>query len=170
MPAFDLNTSLERAARRLGAQAKKPGRKSRSDRGATRVDPGVVSFLGRLLGGQERPPMSEILDALAAHCRSVGERTPSRATVYALMNRAPTKKLRVKDLPGPVRAALYNLADTSSVPAHQVAFYCFNYGDLAAVSFASSLPWLALYQARRLPGFRAKSRGLIDAVARDRGI
>ena len=67
-------------------------------------------------------------------------------------------------------SALYNLAPESEVPAHQVAFYCFNYGDLAAASFAAGLPWLALYQAARLPGWRARSRGLLEATLRVRNI
>ena len=65
---------------------------------------------------------------------------------------------------------MYNLGPEAEVPGHQLAFYCFNYGDLPAVSFAAGLPWLALYQARRLPGYRARSRGLIDAVMRVRGV
>jgi len=114
--------------------------------------------------------MAEVLRRLDERCRASGKRTPSRATVYALMNRTPTPRLRVRDLPGAVRAALYNLDPASEVPSHQVAFYCFNYGDLEAVSFAAGLPWLALHQARRLLGFRAKSRGLLEAVALARGI
>lgn len=74
------------------------------------------------------------------------------------------------DLPPAVRDALYNLTADSEVPGHQVAFYCFNYGDSAAVSFAAGLPWLALYQAGRLPGFRPRSRGLFEAVMRARGL
>ncbi|MBI4880836.1 MAG: hypothetical protein HY812_14445 [Planctomycetes bacterium] len=74
------------------------------------------------------------------------------------------------DLPPSVVASLYNLGPQGDVPAHQVAFYCFNYGDLAAVSFASGLPWLALYQALRLPGHRNKSRALLEAVTCVRGI
>jgi hypothetical protein len=76
----------------------------------------------------------------------------------------------VSDLPEPVREALYNLDATSLVPGPQLAFYCFNYGDLAAVSFAAGLPWLDLYRALRMPGYRPKSRGLLEAVARVRGI
>jgi len=95
---------------------------------------------------------------------------PSRSTVYDIMATAPGPKYRVADLPDAVRAALYNLVDESVAPARQVAFYCFNYGDLAAVSFAAGLPWLALHQAGRLPGHRRRSRGLLRAVALVRGI
>jgi hypothetical protein len=65
---------------------------------------------------------------------------------------------------------LYNLGPTGTVPGHQLAFYCFNYGSLAAVSYAAGLPWLDLHQARRLQGWRPRSRGLLDAVMRVRGI
>jgi hypothetical protein len=82
----------------------------------------------------------------------------------------PGPLLRVRDLPASVRRALYNLAPESEVPGHQVAFYCFNYGDLAAISFAAGLPWLALHQARRMRGYRMKSRGLVEAVARARRV
>lgn len=95
---------------------------------------------------------------------------PSRATVYKLLATLPTPRFNVAGLPSPVRNALYNLTDDTAVPAHQLAFYCFNYGDLAATSFAAGLPWLALYQAARMPGYRSRSRGLIEAVMRSRGI
>ena len=77
----------------------------------------------------------------------------------------PGRTFRKQDLPPAAQAALYNLAPESDVPGHQVAFYCFNYGDLCAVSFAAGLPWLSLYQARRMPGHRRKSRGLLEAVS-----
>lgn len=53
----------------------------------------------------------------------------------------PTRVYRVAGLPPAARHALYNLGDDSHVPAHQLAFYCFNYGDSAAMSFAAGLPW-----------------------------
>jgi len=90
--------------------------------------------------------------------------------VYKLLATLPTPRYTVAGLPPSVRDALYNLTDDSEVPAHQLAFYCFNYGDLAATSFAAGLPWLALYQAARLPGYRPRSRGLLEAVMRARGI
>lgn len=73
-------------------------------------------------------------------------------------------------LPTDVRPCLYNLSDDATVPGRQLAFYCFNYGGGRAASFAAGLPWLDLYQAARLPGWRPKSRGLIQAVLRVRGI
>jgi hypothetical protein len=51
-----------------------------------------------------------------------------------------------------------------------VAFAAFNYGDVHAISFASGLPWLALYQADRVRGWRPKSHALLRAVMADRGI
>jgi hypothetical protein len=56
------------------------------------------------------------------------------------------------------------------VPGHQLAFYCFDYGSLAAISFAAGLPWLDLYQARRMRGWRPRSFGLLAAVMRRRGL
>ena len=73
-------------------------------------------------------------------------------------------------MPPWVRGALYNFDDESLVPEAQIAFYCFNYGDLRAMSYAAGLPWLALYQAVRTPGWRPKSRGVALAVLRVRGI
>ena len=114
--------------------------------------------------------MAEILVQVGRRCRREGVGPPSRATVYKLLKSLPTRTYRVSHLPPRVRHALYNLGPESDVPAHQLAFYCFNYGDLAAVSFAAGLPWLAVHQALLLPGYRARSRGLIEAVARTRGI
>ena len=120
--------------------------------------------------GTDRPPMADVLKQISERCRSHGLEPPSRATVYKLLATLPTQVYRLSALPPAVQNALYNLAPDSEVPAHQVAFYCFNYGDLSAISFAAGLPWLALYQARRLPGYRSRSRGLLDAVAHVRGI
>lgn len=114
--------------------------------------------------------MSDALAAIALRCRREGLRAPSRATVYKLLDVLPSGSYRVRDLPPPVRECLYNLDAGGEVPGHQLAFYCFNYGSLAAVSFASGLPWLALHQALRLPGWRARCRGLAEAAARARGL
>ncbi|MEN8149802.1 MAG: hypothetical protein ABFS86_08255 [Planctomycetota bacterium] len=114
--------------------------------------------------------MTEMLRAIAECCAAHDLRSPSRATVYKLLPGLPGESYRVADLPAAVRSALYNLAPDSEVPARQVAFYCVNYGDLAAASFAAGLPWLAIYQALRMPGHRPKSRGLLEAAARARGI
>lgn len=170
MSVFELEKSFERAERRLGGKSRKSTRRPRSDRGKSRLDPAVIDCLARLTGGQERPRMKVLLRELAAECDSHGLEAPSRASVYKLLASLPVATRRVADLPPAVQDALYNLDPATAVPEHQVAFYCFNYGAIAAVSFAAGLPWLALYQALRLPGYRARSRGLVEAVARARRI
>jgi len=169
MSPFDIESSLERARRRLRGR---PGsrRRPRSDRGRFRLDPRVQSIVEEAIGGHDRPAMAAMLRTVSGRCRELGLTPPSRATLYKLMAGLPTGSYRLGDLPPAVQDALYNLQPDSEVPARQVAFYCFNYGDLRAMSFAAGLPWLALYQARRLPGFRARSRGLLDAVATARGL
>ena len=170
MSIFDFAASQARATRRLAAAPKAGRRRPRSDRGTSRVDPRILQWLGESLQGYDRPMMATVRRDLARRCRHHGLEPPSRATVYKLLATLPTTTCRVAHLPPAVQQALYNLAPESDVPAHQVAFYCFNYGDLAAISFAAGLPWLALYQARRMPGHRPKSRGLLDAVAHVRGL
>jgi hypothetical protein len=86
------------------------------------------------------------------------------------MAKLPARSYRIEDLPPHVRETLYNLPATGEVPGHQLAFHCFNYGSVAAMSFAAGLPWLALYQASRLRGWRARSRALLGAVLTARGI
>jgi len=114
--------------------------------------------------------MREILSRIGEGCGMRRLEPPSRATVYKLMCTLPCPTLRAGDLPASVQAALYNMEPESEVPAHQVVFCCFNYGDLRAMSFAAGLPWLAVHQALRLPGYRKRSRGLVEAVALARGI
>ena len=114
--------------------------------------------------------MADLLERLQSMCEERRLTAPLRATVYKLLDKLPVPLFRIRDLPKSAREALYNLDQRSEVPAHQLAFYCFNYGSLEAVSFAAGLPWLAIYQAVRLPGYRAKSRGSALAVARARGI
>jgi len=160
---------MERARRRLQVTPR-TSRRPRSDRGRSRIDPRVLSAVAEAAGGHDRPSMAALIETVGRRCREQGLAPPSRATLYKLLVRLPTTTHRLGDLPPAVQAALYNLEPDNKVPAHQVAFYCFNYGDLRAIAFASGMPWLALYQARRLPGFRAKSRGLLDAVAAARGI
>jgi hypothetical protein len=119
---------------------------------------------------QERPPISDVVRDVQAFCREQELKPPSRATVYNYMASMRPDSYRVADLPPAVRSALYNLDQTGIVPGHQLTFYAFNYGSLDAVMFAAGLPWLDLYQAARLPGWRRKSRGLLDAVMLVRGI
>lgn len=107
---------------------------------------------------------------LTEFCAKRGMRPPSRATLYNVLTRIEGHVYDISVLPSHVREALYNLAPDGTVPGHQLAFYCFNYGTLAAVSYAAGLPWLDLYQASRLRGWRPLSRGLLRAVERVRGI
>lgn len=114
--------------------------------------------------------MRAILDDLGTWCEALGEKTPARATVYQAMARFPSGTYPIGELPAQVRIALYNLDPDGTVPGHQLAFYCLNYGDLSAMSFAAGLPWLSLYQAADLPGWRRRSRGLLEAIRRVRRI
>jgi hypothetical protein len=170
MSAFNLQESLERAEKRLGSPEEFHGKLARSDRGVSRLNPIVIECLTKIASGMEKPRMTEMLKELALMCEKKGIPKPSRATVYKLLDKLPAPSYKVNDLPESVRNALYNLSPSSEVPGHQLAFYCFNYGTMDAVSFAASLPWLAVYQALKLPGYRKKSRGLALAVATARNI
>jgi hypothetical protein len=168
MSFLNLPGSLEKAEARLKGAA--GGRKSRSDRGTPRISAEVLAVLVEACAGYDRPGMSELLSRVRAICRAEGLAPPSRASVYKLLATLALPRYKIANLPPSVRNALYNLTEETEVPAHQLAFYCFNYGDGAAISFAAGLPWLALYQAARMPGYRSRSRGLIEAVLRARGI
>lgn len=170
MSLFDLAATLGRAEARLKGAGPSRGRRPRSDRGTSRIDPRTLALLADAAGGYDRPRIAELLSAVDQGCRRDGLKCPSRASIYKLLATLPTPTYKVAELPPAVRNAMYNLTAESEVPGHQVAFYCFNYGDLAAVSFAAGLPWLAMYQAGRLPGFRPRSRGLFEAVMRARGL
>jgi hypothetical protein len=173
MPSFDLERSLERAAARLeGSKAAThdPSRKPRSDRGRPRLDAVVLAELEELIQGRDRPSVRTILERLGEHCAARGLRPPARATIYQAIEQIPSRSFAIAELPDAVRSALYNLSGSGTVPGRQLAFYCLNYGGLPAISFAAGLPWLALHQASRLPGWRARSRGLLDSIRRVRGI
>jgi hypothetical protein len=167
---FDFAASIAKARTRLGDRPS--GRRVRSDRGSLRVAPAVVAALHRMLSGHEHPGMERILAELAGWCGAQSLTCPSRATIYKLVQRDPGPSYGLAELPPTARAALYNLSPTASsaVPGAQLAFYCFNYGDLAAAHFAAGLPWLPLYQAYRMRGWRPQSRGLLRAVLAARGI
>jgi hypothetical protein len=128
----------------------------------------VLTEIQRLLSGRDRPPVREIAARLATFCAARGLRTPARATIYQAFEQTASPSFSIADLPPSVRQVLHNLAPDGQVPGHQLAFCCLNYGGLDAVSFAAGLPWLALYQAARLPGWRARSRGLLEAIRRVR--
>lgn len=124
----------------------------------------VVEALGHLLGGYDFPGMKAIHAELHARCEEMGHVCPSRATLYKMIGAHEGASYRAADLPPAVQAALYNLDHEARVPARQVAFYAFNYGEIEAVQWAAGLPWLALYQAARMRGWRATCRGLLDAA------
>ena len=168
MSSFNLQSSLDRAEKRMGQVT--TSRRRRSDRGCPRLVPEVNSKLEDLLRGQDRIPVRAIQRALGEYCTDRDLRPPARATIYESMARAPAGSYSIADLPRAAREALYNLEANGTVPGHQLAFYCLNYGGLGAVSFAAGLPWLALYQADLLPGWRARSHGLLKAIRRARGI
>ena len=130
----------------------------------------VVTELRRQLHGLERPRIHQVQTAVAEFCARHQLAAPSRATIYNFIARCPPHDYAVGDLPRYVREALYNLDPTGRVPGHQLAFYAFQYGDVRAASFAAGLPWLDLYQADRMRGWRARSHGLLRAVLRRRAI
>ena len=166
---FNLTDSLERARQRLGSG--EPGlRKKRSDLGKFRLPEAVTDELRRLLSGQEYPVVRKVLKQLQKSSYRLGQKCPSRATVYKFMRQDPGRTYRLSELPPAVSAAVYNQHPAASIPGAQLAFYCFNYGDLSAAQFAAALPWLPLYQAARMRGWRPKSRGLLRAVNAARGI
>jgi hypothetical protein len=170
MRPFDLEQSLKEAQLRLPTELANTVRKPRSDAGKSRLPDSVAAALLDILRRQERPPMHEVLDDLAAFCRQRHQRMPSRATIYRFMAHCPPRQVRIAELPDSVRKALYNLDPDGMVPGHQLAFYAFSYGDVRALSFAAGLPWLDLYQADRMRGWRPRSHGLLRAVMLRRGI
>ena len=114
--------------------------------------------------------MTRLHRDISAACALAGVRPPARASLYNTLFRIEGHRYRLADLPGAVAGALYNLAADAEVPGHQLAFHCFNFGSVAAISFAAGLPWLDLVQATRARGWRPRSRGLLTAVLRARGI
>jgi hypothetical protein len=164
---FDLTKSQEEAARRLRAASR---RRIRSDRGRSRLPAAVLAEVRASALGLNRPPVAELQRRIAALCTARGLRTPSRASLYNAFAAIEGHAYEIDALPPPLLEVLYNLAPTGLVSGRQLAFHCFNYGSLAALGYAAGLPWLDLYQARRLRGWRPRSRGLLDAVMRARGI
>ncbi len=166
MGVFDLDKSIKKAELRFGSST----RRVRSDRGVSRLDPRLQAELRRGLQGLERPDLDDLARTLQDLAARHHLKAPSRATIYAFIPRCPPHTYVVEDLPAHVRDALYNLDKTATVPGHQLAFYAFQYGDLRAASFAAGLPWLDLYQADRLRGWRTRSHGLLRAALRRRAI
>lgn len=166
---FDLQRSFDRARQRL-ALTRIEGRKRRSDRGQFRLDEDVANHLRGLLSGDDYPGFKAIFRDLRQFCAKNKRVCPSRATVYKFMQRDPGRSYLRTSLPPQVSEALYNLAPGAIIPGAQLAFYCFNYGSLAAIHFAAGLPWLALHQAVQLRGWRPQSYGLLKAVLYTRKI
>jgi hypothetical protein len=173
MSAFNLEASIARAESRL----RRSRRQARSDRGKTRAAPEVEAKLRGLLLQPDRPPMAEVERELRAFCLGRGARPLSRASLYNALGRLPVPTFEWASLPEAIRQSLYNLGEPSAtsergvdVPGDQIVFYAFNYGSTAAISFASGLPWLCLHRAVRRPGWRPKSRALLEAVVKYRGI
>jgi hypothetical protein len=168
MSVIDLQSSLARAEKRMGQTT--TSRRPRRDRGTSRLHPEVLLKLEELLRGQDRLPVRSIQRILGEFCAARRLRPPARATIYESMARAKVHSFAIADLPHAARESLYNLPETGEVPGHQLAFYCLNYGGLDAISFAAGLPWLALYQADLLPGWRPRSHGLLKAIRLARSI
>ncbi len=163
---LDIQESQRRAKARLGRASR---RHRRADAGRSRLPAPVLAVVRQAALGPRRPSMITLRRRVAELCAASGLKPPARATVYNAFDRLEPRCYRVSTLPPHAVEALYNLAPDTVVPGPQLAFYCFNYGSLAAVSFAAGLPWLDLYQARLLRGWRPRSRGLFDAVMHARG-
>jgi len=164
---FDINESLHNAMRHLSRVS---SRRRRSDAGRSRLPTLALAELRNAALGQDRPSMAALQRRISARCAADGVRPPVRASLYNALARIEGHSYAIADLPAPVVDALYNLSPADRIPGHQLAFYCFNYGSLAAISYAAGLPWLDLYQARFLRGWRPRSAGLLEAVMRARGI
>jgi hypothetical protein len=114
--------------------------------------------------------MAAVERAIRDLCAWHGQRPPARASLYNVLPRLDGHTYEISSLPITVRRSLYNLDPHGPIRGASLAFYCFNYGTLPAASFAAGLPWLDLYQASCLRGWRPRSRGLLNAVLRMRGI
>ena len=114
--------------------------------------------------------MADLQAEIGRFCEARGLRSPSRAALYRLLDRIPGHAYPMTALPHDVRLTLHNVDPTALIPGDQIAFLCFHDGNLRALSFAAGMPWLDLHQARRKRGWRPKSRGMLEAVCRARGI
>jgi len=164
---FEIDKSQHSARARLKRTSR---RRRRSDAGRSRLPSIVLTELRTAALAMHRPSMAALQRRIGEVCAAQARRPPSRASLYNAFSRIEGHSYAISALPPHVVSALYNLSPSGSVPGHQLAFYCFNYGSMAAVSFAAGQPWLDLYQASRLRGWRPRSRGLLLAVMRVRGI
>jgi len=114
--------------------------------------------------------MVDLQHRISDTCGALGIRPPSRASLYNTFSRIEGHRYSIALLPDHVAATLYNLAPAGDVPGHQLAFHCFNYGSMSAISYAAGLPWLDRYQAACVRGWRPRSLGLLRAVMRARRI
>jgi hypothetical protein len=164
---FNIGEAQRQARPRLGRSSV---RRRRSDAGCSRLDPLVLGELQRAALGEDPPSMADLHRRITAICLPRGIKVPARASLYNAFSRIEGHSYSIALLPAHVVATLYNLAPAGDVPARQLAFHCFNYGTVPAMSYAASLPWLDLYQAMRVRGWRPRSRGLLLAVMRARRI
>lgn len=171
MSSFDLAASIERGRRRLGEhRSPRSPRRQRSDAGRFRLHPDIEQALRLRLLSQECPNLSAVLREMEALANRIGEKPLSRATLYNYLGRAPANAWCLDELPPDVVATLHNVDPDQPVPGHHVALRAFQDGSLCAVSWAAGMPWWDLWQARRRRGWRPRSKGLLDAVCRTRGI
>jgi hypothetical protein len=126
--------------------------------------------LVRLLHGRDRPAIDSLLAETRARARALRIEAPSRASIYNFMKRCPPHRYAIASLPEPVRKALYNVDPEGTILGHQLAFYAFQHGDLRAACFAAGLPWIDLYLADGLRGWRERSHALLRSVLRFREI
>ncbi len=163
---FDLTASQRRAELRLRSRSP---RKSRSDRGRSRLPHEVLTEVQRAAQGFHRPVMARLHRRVAALCARTGRRPPARGSLYNAFDAIEPHCFAIASLPPGIGGLLYNLSPDGALPGPQLVFYCLNYGSLPAFSFAAALPWLDLHQARRMRGWRPRSRGLLDAILAARG-
>ena len=161
--------SFAASLKRAQARFERPARSRRGDLGKSRLPAPVERKLHELLGGRDRPPVVSVWREVNTWCRRRGLESPSRATIYGVIARVEPPLVAPAALPESVRRCLHNVAP-GPVPGQQVVFAAFNYGDTRALSFAAGMPWPCLYRAASMPGFRAKSLGLLRAVMAYRGI
>jgi hypothetical protein len=160
MPAFELEPSIVRAQARFDARARLQ---------RPRLDEAVDARLREILRAQDRPRPLEAWHEVRAFCARRGLPSPSRAAARAAVDRVEPSVYESAALPAAVQRCLHNVA-SGAIPGHQVAFAAFNYGDTRTMCFAAGLPWPCLRAATRLPGFRPRSRALLEAVLARRGI
>jgi hypothetical protein len=164
---FDLDRSQHLARTRLKRSS---SRRRRSDAGQSRLPAAVLGEVRSAALGSDRPSMAALQRRVAKVCAEQGIRPPARASLYNALARTRGRAYATAELPEAVFQALYNLAPDGTVPGPQLVFHCLNYGTLAAMCYAAGLPWLDLFQASHLRGWRPRSRSVLDALMRVRGI